>query len=101
MSVFAKVWDYFAPPLPTPPPVLPPPVPSYHDVHVTFRGQPRTSLPNLPYGYELLCTRTTGWRLWSGTRLVAEEYGSGKRGLIIDVGGFVICDSLTPEAGEE
>jgi hypothetical protein len=66
--------------------------PSYHDVHVTTEVLKRTSIFNLPYGYELTCNRVGGWTLWGPDRAqVASEYGVGLR---IDVEGHVICDSL-------
>ena len=65
---------------------------SYHDLHITTADIPRTSIFNLPYGYEVSCTRVSGWRLWRETALVAGEYDQGLR---LDVGGHVICDNLT------
>jgi len=66
--------------------------PSYHDVHITTEGIERTSIFNLPYGYELSCTRVGGWTLWDpDQRKVAGEYDAG---LIVDIAGHVICDSL-------
>ena len=87
--------------------------PSYHDVYVTTAKIKRTRLFDLPYGYELTCTRTGGWRLWGphdmqladllgplpappplnrGPLLIAGEYDKGLR---VDIAGHVICDSLT------
>ena len=66
-------------------------MPSYHDVYVTTRDIPRTSIFNLPYGYEITCNRIGGWSLWQGNTQVATEYGLG---LVIDVDGHVIVDSL-------
>lgn len=66
--------------------------PSYHDLHVTTAEIPRTSIFNLPYGYEISCNRVGGWSLWLNGQQVGGEYGDGLR---IDVAGHVICDSLT------
>lgn len=81
--------------------------PSHHDVHVTTSRMKRTSITDLPYGYELACTPTGGWVLWGpsserawtgqvsdGELGIASEYGPGLR---IDVAGHVICDSLTKQ----
>jgi hypothetical protein len=71
--------------------------PSYHDVFVTTREIPRTSVFDLPYGYELSCTRVGGWQLIrhpdSGpAAVVAEEYSS-HHWLVIDVAGHTVLDS--------
>lgn len=65
---------------------------SYHDLCITTADIPRTSIFDLPYGYEVTCTRVGGWCLWWEAVQVAAEYGS--RGLRLDVAGHVICDSL-------
>lgn len=75
--------------------------PSYHDLYITTRDIPRTSLFDLPYGYSVHCSRTTGWELWKRTpgtmtqNVIAGEYQH--RGLRLDVNGAVVCDSLTKE----
>jgi len=77
--------------------------PSYHDLHITTRDIPRTSIFNLPYAYQVLCTRSAGWELWLGVepgmreaeKLVAGEYCVN--GLRLDIDGHVIADSLTAE----
>lgn len=69
--------------------------PSYHDLHVTTAKIPRTSIFNLPYGYEVSCNRVGGWCLWFKDQQVGGEYGGGLR---LDVGGRVICDSLSARA---
>jgi hypothetical protein len=73
--------------------------PSYHDLHVTTRYIERTSIFDMPYGYEITCTRVGGWKLWfnhiapaRASVIVGGEYDGGLR---LDVGGHVICDSLT------
>lgn len=76
-------------------------VPSYHDLHITAPGIPRTSIFNLPYGLEVSCTRVTGWQLWQhpensvrdDARMIAGEYDGPDHWLILDVGGHVIVDS--------
>jgi hypothetical protein len=68
--------------------------PSYHDLHITTAEIPRTSIFNLPYGYEVSCNRVGGWCLWrvGHEKVLAGEYDSGLR---LDVAGHVIVDSLT------
>jgi hypothetical protein len=68
---------------------------SYHDLHITTVGINRTSIFNLPFGYEVSCNRVGGWCLWLNGQQVAGEYGQG---LILDVAGHVIVDSLTAAA---
>lgn len=70
---------------------------SYHDVYVTTANIERTRLFDLPYEYEITCTRVGGWRLWHGRTLVAGEYDKGLR---VDVADHVICDSLTTQEGK-
>lgn len=74
-------------------------MPSYHDLHITTKDIPRTSIFNLPYNMAVICTRTGGWELWDGltdnANLIAAEY-CGK-GLKLDVDGVVIVDSFTSE----
>jgi hypothetical protein len=67
--------------------------PSYHDLHITTEHVPRTSIFDLPYGYEVSCTRVGGWGLWFNGEQVGGEYDD--KGLRLDVAGHVICDSLT------
>jgi hypothetical protein len=66
--------------------------PSYHDLCVTTAAIDRTSIFDLPYGYEVTCDRVGGWCLWLNKQKVAGEYDDGLR---LDVAGHVICDSLT------
>jgi hypothetical protein len=66
--------------------------PSYHDVHITTKDLPRTSIFDLPYGYEIACNRVGGWCVWFEDKRVGGEYDEGLR---LDVAGHVICDSLT------
>lgn len=76
--------------------------PSYHDLHITTDTYTRTSILDMPYGYEVSCNRVGGWGLWHNDTKVAGEYD--ERGLRLDVAGHVICDSLNrvtpPEVGE-
>lgn len=68
--------------------------PSYHDVHVTTASIPRTSLFDLPYGYELVCGRVVGWTLdFNRSEVVAGEYDGPEKWLVVDVAGHVILDS--------
>lgn len=79
--------------------------PSYHDLHITTAQIPRTSIFNLPYGLQVMCTRTSGWELWDMNQvqhakglppsrgvLVAGEYGGVGKWLVLDVAGHVIVD---------
>lgn len=73
--------------------------PSYHDLHITTAHIPRTSISDLPFGYEVTCNRVGGWCLWDGNnQRLAGEYDEGLR---LDVAGHVICDSLTEPIAEE
>ena len=67
----------------------------YHDLHITTAKIPRTSIFDLPYGYEVSCNRVGGWTLAQGVLIIAGEYD--RRGLRLDVAGHVICDSLSKE----
>lgn len=66
---------------------------SYHDLHITTAFIPRTSIFNLPFNLMVTCTRLGGWELWESQVLLAGEYS--QNGLILDVDGNVIVDSLT------
>lgn len=84
--------------------------PSYHDLHVTTAHIPRTSIFNLSFDIRVECMRTTGWTVsrlkpnapyidtpgYDRWMLIAGEYETDGKGLILDVAGHVICDSLTP-----
>lgn len=70
--------------------------PTYHDLHITTATIPRTSIFNMPYGYEVICNRVAGWELVDlHSHVLAGEYHD--KGLRLDVGGHVIVDSLTPK----
>lgn len=86
-------------------------MPSYHDLHITTADIPRTSIFNLPYGFEVKCMRTTGWVLYdNGARMsphlpvqeprqLAGEYD--RNWLVLDVDGVVICDSRNTEPDDD
>jgi len=82
-------------------------VPSYHDLHVTTAGIPRTSVFSLPYGLQVICSRTSGWELWrtasrpADWKLLAGEYASFDKWLVLDVDGHVIVDSRGREPEPE
>jgi hypothetical protein len=80
--------------------------PSYHDLHITTAQIPRTRLFDLPYGLQVTCNRVAGWELWDMNQtqhprglppskgvLVAGEYDSPDKWLVLDVAGHVIMDS--------
>jgi hypothetical protein len=77
-------------------------MPSYHDLYITTKNIPRTAIFNLPYNIEVCCCRVAGWQVWpkddknyssSDDMLLGGEYDY--LGLILDVNGHVIVDSLT------
>lgn len=79
--------------------------PSYHDLHVTTKDIPRTSIFNLPYGLQVQCTRVAGWELWKWNdsdirkaELLGGEYAGPGKWLVLDVKGLVIVDSRPAEA---
>ena len=71
--------------------------PSYHDLTIQTAEIPETSIFDLPYGYEVSCTRASGWclcRCVTGSddmRFLAGEYG--EKWLVLRVNGTVIVDS--------
>ncbi len=74
--------------------------PSYHDLYITTKDIERTSIFDLPFNYELYCTRASGWVLafhhldMPGTvTKVAGEYEGKDHWLVLDVKGHVILDS--------
>lgn len=73
-----------------------PMTPSYHDLHITTADIPRTSIFDLPFGYEVICNRVGGWSLFRGRTQVGAEFDRN-HGMRLDVAGHVICDSLTPK----
>jgi hypothetical protein len=83
---------------------------SYHDLHITTAEIPRTSIFNLPYGLQVMCTRVSGWQLWDMNQtqyggglppsqgvLLAGEYDGEDKWLVLDVDGDVIIDSRERE----
>jgi len=81
-------------------------VPSYHDLHVTTAEIPRTSVFSLPYDLWVICSRISGWELWrtasrpAGWKLLAGEYASLDKWLVLDVDGSVIVDSRKQPDGK-
>lgn len=79
--------------------------PTYHDLHITAPGIPRTSIFNLGYEIQVTCTRVGGWRAWrmggdsalDGT-LIGGEYDGPGHWLTLDVAGHVIADSKPKES---
>lgn len=72
------------------------PPPTYHDLHIRTETVPRTRIADLPYGYQVTCSRVAGWQLWlvaemTRERLIAGEYDD--EWLVLDVNGYVIVDS--------
>ena len=70
---------------------------SYHDLYITTKEIDRTSIMNLPFGILVQCNRVGGWEVW---QLIShQEFLLGgefsENGLILDVNGYVIVDSLT------
>ena len=66
---------------------------SYHDVVIIIDGK-RYDLFNLPYGYQITCTRVGGWELWYKEfdmeyKQVGGEYDS--KSFQIEVAGKIIC----------
>jgi hypothetical protein len=72
-------------------------VPSYHDLYITMPDLPRTSILNLPYFAEVKCSRAKGWGVWGSSNgssyLIAEEYETNGKWLILDIDGHIIVDS--------
>lgn len=81
--------------------------PSYHDLHVTTAGIPRTSIFNLGYSLHVTCTHVAGWELWhypgSGAppELLAGEFAAPGKWLVLDVNGAVIVDNSHRAGGPE
>lgn len=73
---------------------------SYHDLHITTATIERTSIFNLPYGYEVACNRVAGWGLYVNGKTIAGEYARPDAGLRLDVAGHVIVDSLVDTTTE-
>lgn len=72
--------------------------PSYHDLYITAADLPRSRLADLPFNVHVICTRVGGWEVWhkpdraGEPQLLAGEYSAA--GLVLDVAGYVIVDSL-------
>lgn len=80
-------------------------MPTYHDLHITTSRIDRTSIFNLPYRVQVHCTRIAGWQVWAMAEdgnpetLLAGEFHS--EGLVLDVDGHVIVDSLNSRQDAE
>lgn len=78
--------------------------PSYHDLHITTDTIERTSIFNLPYRVIVTCTRLSGWQVSARRErdlpayLIGGEYDGP--GMLLDVGGVVICDSRAKPESE-
>jgi hypothetical protein len=76
-------------------------MPSYHDLCITTKGIKRTSIFNLPFSIQVICTRTGGWEVWHthGSvnthtwELLGGEYDEEKP-LRLDVKGRVVVNSF-------
>lgn len=79
--------------------------PSYHDLHITTAGIPRARIFDLPYDWEVHCSRVSGWQLWDMNEwqypdrlppsrgvLLAGEFAEPGKWLVLDVNGAVIVD---------
>jgi hypothetical protein len=75
--------------------------PSYHDLHITTVDIDRTSIFNLPFNVQVICTRVGGWEAWNthGSTdlgkwtLLGGEYNEEKP-LKLDVAGKTVVDSF-------
>ena len=80
---------------------------SYHDLHITAQSIPRTSIFNLPFRVQVTCTRVGGWRAWAHPErdlleeLLGGEYDGADHWLVLDVAGYVTCDSRPKEAASD
>lgn len=75
---------------------------SYSDLVIETKLIEPTSISNLPFGYELSCSRTSGWTLSLFGRVVAYEYPDEQcSGLRVTVNNFVIVDSLTKQRDQK
>lgn len=74
---------------------------SYHDLHITTETMDRTSICDLPFDVQVMCTRSGGWEIWrrpdedGEQEVLAGEFSNDR--LRLDVGGVVIVDTLTPQ----
>lgn len=74
---------------------------SYHDLFITLPGMKRTSIFNLPFNLQVICTRVAGWEVWttngysdtSKWSLLGGEF-DGEKPLKLDVKGDIIVDWL-------
>jgi hypothetical protein len=74
---------------------------SYHDLNITTKDIKRTSIFNLPFNIQVLCTRVGGWEVWNTYNssdlkkwtLLGGEYDDNKP-LKLDVKGKIIVNSF-------
>ena len=75
---------------------------SYHDLVIETKLIEPTSISNLPFGYELSCSRTSGWTLSLFGRQVAYEYPDEQcSGIRVTINNFVVVDSLTKQRDQK
>ncbi len=70
-------------------------LPTYHGLHITTTGIARVSIFDLPHKYVVMCSRSAGWELRLNVEDTVVAGELDKNGLILDIDGAVICDSLT------
>lgn len=70
--------------------------PGYRHLNVTTKTIKRTSIFDLPLNLEVRCSWATGWQLVDqrSQEILAGEFAP--EGLRLDVGYFVIVDTLSP-----
>jgi hypothetical protein len=74
---------------------------SYHDLYITTKEIKRTSIFNLPFNIQVICTRVGGWEVWNTHastdlnmwELLGGEY-ENKKPLRLDVKEEIIVDSF-------
>jgi len=77
-------------------------VPTYHDLHITTKDIKRTSIFNLPFNIQVICTRAGGWEVWDthGSiemkiwTILGGEYEGPEKPLRLDVGRKTIVNSF-------
>ena len=75
---------------------------SYSDLVIETKLIEPTSISNLPFGYELSCSRMSGWTLSLFGRQVADEHPDEQcSGLRVTINNFVVVDSLTKQRDQK
>ena len=75
---------------------------SYSDLVIETKLIDPTSISNLPFGYELSCSRMSGWTLSLFGRQVAYEHPDEQcSGLRVTINNFVVVDSLTKQRDQK